>query len=147
MKKAFFSLLILLLVFSLHGCGCSKQDVEVDAWDYEAYGVKESGKVIDITELNGQATTTAIGDVLYLKLIGEADSKKQWNVISPTSGDYIMLKDHKVKDLANPEAEGGQFTDEWWLKIENQGEFKIKFNYGILGEEIERSFSLEIIGQ
>jgi len=150
MKKLIFIFTVGFLVFSLSGCGCSKKNgdaLPADTWNYEAYGVKETGLVIDITEMNQQSATTTPGDVLYLKLTGEAGSKKQWSVVSPTSGDYIMLKDHKVNGLGSTDAEDGQFTDEWWLKIENQGEFEIKFNYGAAGKEAEDSFSFIVVSQ
>ncbi len=140
-------ILLLLVVFGLaiflSACGKKEQPVDVD--EFNTAGVPETGLVIDVTELNGQTATTTPGDVIYLKLSGEADSGNQWSVISPTTGGYIMLTDHQLIGIADPTILDGQFTDEWWLKIEKVGTFDLQFDYGTFGSEVIESFELEIV--
>ena len=143
MKKIIFLSLILAAAFGLAAC---KNQAQTDS-AAEISGVPETGLVLDITEKNGQTTTVTPGDVLYLKLTGEADSGKQWTVTAPTKGNSLRLKDHKIVGLDNPEILAGQFTDEWWLKIEEPGAFDLKFDYGVSGEPAEQFFSLEVVSQ
>lgn len=110
-------------------------------------GAPETGVVLDITEKNGQSSTAKPGDILYLKLTGEAASGKQWAVVSPTSSDYIMLKGHKLIGLTDSKAPDGQFTDEWWLKVEKTGNFELQFDYGVLGKKAEKSFQFSVVSQ
>lgn len=143
MKKILLLLVIFSLAFSLAAC---RQSAE-DKLQQEIYGVKETGNVIDISDKNGQTITTTPGDVLYLKLTGEAESNNQWNVVAPVAGNFLMLKDHKVTGLIDKKVLEGKFTDEWWLKIENKGTFEIQFNYGEVGKDAENSFKLQVVSQ
>src|SRR3989338_3335006 len=97
----------LILLAGLAVTGCKKAE-PVDTGLDQGSGVPETGLVIDISDKNGSSATTTPGDVLYIKLTGAPDYGKQWNVAAPTSGDWIMLKDHKVVDLNNQEAK--EFT-------------------------------------
>lgn len=144
MRKFLISLTILSLAFGLSACGQKTEELD---FDLEMFGVPETGRVLDIGDKSGQRSTTTPGDVLYLKLTGEADSGKQWAVTSPTSGDYLILKDHKVTGLNDPEVSNGQFIDEWWLKIESTGIFDLQFDYGVIGQVAEQTFKLEVISQ
>ena len=104
MKKFLPLLIILFLAFSLSAC---RKNTETER-QREIFGVPETGTVLDITEKNGQTLTVTPGDILYLKLRGESKSGKQWSVISPTSGNFLMLKDHKLiglNDTQIPQAE------------------------------------------
>jgi len=145
MKKIFLSIAILVLTFSLVGCFKSNKTDSNQEPQFE--GAKPTGVVLDITEKNGQSGTVKPGDILYLKLTGEAASGKQWTVVSPATGDYLMLKDHKLIGLADSKAPDGQFTDEWWLKVEKTGNFELKFDYGVMGEKAEKSFQFSVITQ
>ena len=148
MKKILLLFVILSLFFSLSACfKKAGSDLSKDSKDTEIDGVSETGLVLDISEMNDKTATVTPGDVLYFKLEGEADSGKQWSVVGPTSGDYLMLKDHKVVGLNNPEIEGGKFTDEWWLKIEDTGIFDLEFEYGLPNQEAEEFFSFKVISQ
>lgn len=138
-----FSFVILVLALAIVVVGCKKKVVEEEIIDPRIFGVPETGVVIDATDRNGGSATTTPGDIIYIKLTGEALSGKQWSVAAPTSGSQLMLFDHQVVDLLNEEAE--EFTDEWWLKIEETGEFLIKFTYGQPGIQPEDSFELNII--
>jgi len=145
MKKIFLSLTILFLVFSLSAC--FKKEAEEVVSTPKVEGTVETGLVLDVTEKNDQTVETTPGDVLYLKLVGEANSNRQWTVTSPTSGDFLLLKDHQVIGLTDPEVLGGQFTDEWWLKIENKGEFDLQFSYGEPNKKAEKIFKAKVISQ
>lgn len=150
MKKLFSFLIILSLVFVLSACfgsNSNKEKNQQKETNLEIYGVPETGRVLDITEINGQTATVTPGDILHLKLIGEANSGRQWSVISPTAGDYLMLKDHQVIGLDNSEILGGKFTDEWWLKVEKTGEFELQFDYSAVNKEPEDSFKFKVISQ
>jgi len=143
MKKILLIFTIFLLTFSLSACFFSKDKPDEIAEVID--GVPETGRVLDISEMNDQTATVTPGDVLYFKLTGEADSGYQWSVTGPTSGDYLMLKDHKVVGLTDPEA--GTFTDEWWLKIEEPGIFDLQFEYGLPSQEPEEFFRFKVISQ
>lgn len=143
MKKILSIFIILFLAFSLSAC---RKNTEAE-WQKEIYGVPETGTVLDITEKNDQTIIVMPGDILYLKLKGESDSGKQWSVTSPTTGNFLMLKDHKTIGLNDPQILGGEFTDEWWLKIESKGEFYLQFDYGVVAKEAEKSFKLKVISQ
>ena len=145
MKKISLLFITLLLAFSLSAC--FKKDKIDLAQEVEISGVPETGRVLDITQMNDKTATVTPGDVLYFKLEGEADSGKQWNVIGPTSGNYLMLKDHKVVGLNNPDIESGKFTDEWWLKIEDTGIFDLEFEYGLPDQEAEEFFNFKVVSQ
>lgn len=136
---------IFILALALGLTACSKSDPVEQRPSY--LGVEETGYVLDITDKVGQTATLTPGDVLYLKLEGEADSNKQWTVTSPTSGDFVMLKDHQVIGLNDAEILDGKFTDEWWIKIETVGNFNLGFAYGFPDEEAEEIFRLEVISR
>ena len=140
-------LLLLGIIFGLtiFLAACGKKNEPTDK--YNAAGVPETGLVIDVSELNDQTVTTTPGDILYLKLTGEADSGNQWSAISPTGGGHIMLSDHKLIGIIDPEILDGQFTDEWWLKVEKTGTFYLQFDYGAFGSEVIESFKLEVVSQ
>ncbi|MBI3290831.1 protease inhibitor I42 family protein [Candidatus Falkowbacteria bacterium] len=144
LKKILPVVLILFLALTISACkkkpsGPTEEEVIFD-------GVRETGLVLDISEKSGQSATTTPGDVLYIKLTGEAGSGNQWTVIAPTTGSFLMLKDHKATGLTD-EAEGAIFTDEWWLKIEETGNFEIGFSYGVPGEEPLDFFNFNVISR
>jgi len=145
-KKNTYLLLIVtfFLFFSLTACKNKEKAVDPEL---EIKGVPETGTIIDISDKNSQSVTATPGDVLYLKLTGEADSGKQWSVSEPTSGNFLMLKDHKLVGMNDPNILEGQFSDEWWLKIEEKGTFKLKYIYGVVNQEVEKTFELEINSQ
>lgn len=143
-KKLSLGILVLTLTLLIAGCSKAKVTDTLEN-DIAVYGVPETGVELDITEKNTLVATTTPGDVLYLKLLGEAASGKQWTVAAPTSGQQIMLKDHKIVGLGDEELE--IFTDEWWLKIEETGEFSLQFDYGKPGQKVEDTFILKIISQ
>jgi len=145
MKKSLLVISILLVAVIFAGCSKADKGNDSEVVDTSIYGVPETGTVIDITERNTLVATTTPGDVLYLKLLGESSSGKQWTVSAPTSGNSIMLQDHKITGLGDEV--GGEFTDEWWLKVEEIGEFSLQFDYGELGQEVEDTFELKIISQ
>ena len=145
MRKIIFSIIVLSLAFSL--TACRKNNAVTEDLLINISGAPETGVVLDVSDKTGQTVTVSPGDVLYLKLTGEADSGKQWVVVSPTTGDYVMLKDHKVVGINDPKILEGQFTDEWWIKIEDTGTFTLQFNYGVMGKAVEDSFKLEIISE
>lgn len=148
MKKFLFIFIIFFLAISLSACFNKGKSAELEAEiqaEIEARGVPETGRVLDISEMNDQTATVTPGDVLYFKLTGEADSGYQWSVTGPTSGDYLMLKDHKVVGLNDPES--GTFTDEWWLKIEEPGDFDLQFEYGLPGKDPEEFFRFKVISE
>lgn len=142
-KMKRFSFVILVLTLAIVVVGCNKKEVE--EVDVRIFGVAETGLVIDVTDRNGGQATTTPGDVIYIKLTGEADSGKQWFVTAPTSGSNIMLKDHVVTGLVDAELE--EFTDEWSIKVEEKGEFSLKFAYGATPEEPEDTFEIKVISQ
>lgn len=143
MKKVLISLIVLSLTFSLTACFKKQVDESEVAID----GVPETGRVLDISDKIGQTATVTPGDILYLKLTGESDSDKEWSVVAPTTGDYLKLKDHKVIGLTDPKILDGQFTNEWWLKIEAEGIFDMQFDYGVAGQKVEDSFEIKIISE
>ncbi|MFA5022018.1 MAG: protease inhibitor I42 family protein, partial [Patescibacteria group bacterium] len=112
-----------------------------------ADGRAETGTVIDITSLNGQTVNAKLGDVIYIKLTGQANKGYQWSIASPTAADYLMLKDHKNSGLNDPNAAEGKFTDEWWLKVQNPGEFDLQFDYGQTKKPTTQTFKIKIITQ
>jgi len=136
MKKIIFIFVLISLSFGLTGCW-KKEEARP-----EYLGVEETGNVI-IAE-NGQDVIVTPGDVLNLTLEGEVDSGKQWSVSKPTSGNQIMLIEHKNTDLDNKE---GKFKSEWSLKVEETGNFEVEFSYGEPGKEAEQTFSVNIVSQ
>ena len=144
-KKLTILTAVLLLAFTV--TACKKKNSEDEALQQEIYGVPATGLELDITDLNGQTATVTPGDILYLKLEGEAEAKKQWTVASPTSGDMFMLQNHQTLGLQDATALDGKFTDEWRLKIERIGNFNLQFDYGILGKKSESSFQINIVSQ
>lgn len=130
MKKSLLFLITLTLVFSLAGC-FKKQVVEEVIPEVE--GVPETGRVLDISDKTGQTATVTPGDVLYLKLSAGEEELKQWSVTAPTSGNYLLLTDHK--------------GEEWWLKIEETGAFDLEFDFGDPGEEADDTFSLHVVSE
>lgn len=136
MKKILFlSLLALTLVSS----GCIKKTVD------PITGVKETGTVIEA--VNGQSYQAKPGDVVHVKLTGQAKSGKQWSVASSTTIDLVMLKDHQVTGLEETASAEEELVDQWWIKVEKTGEITLSFNYGSPGSEILDSFSVKIISQ
>lgn len=136
----FKSLLVIALLFSVLATGCLKKKDDNRIVLPENF--PETGTVLDITEKNGESATLVPGDVIYLKLVGEANSLKQWTVYSPTSTSALVLKDHKLVGLQDEEAE--EFTDEWWLKVVEAGNFNLTFNYGVPGKDVEDVFTFEV---
>ena len=135
---------VLFLVFSLTLSGCFfKKSYPVDDKPFE------TGTVIDVTDKSGQELNTKVGDVIYLKLEGEAKSGYQWQVVSPTSDSTLVLKDHKVIGINDPNIMDGKFTDEWTLRVEETGEVILQFDYIIPGkpQEPKDSFTVKILSQ
>ena len=145
-KKIVFFSAIFLLAFSLVACTPKKPMVD-NVNQSQADGVKETGSVIDASDKNGQTIAAKIGDVIYFKLTGQAASGNQWTVVKPVSGDAILLKDHRATDINNPQAPNGEFTDEWWIKIEKSGTIEMQFDYGVSGKKSTKSFKLTIDSQ
>ncbi|MFA6215394.1 MAG: hypothetical protein WC768_02410 [Patescibacteria group bacterium] len=144
MKKNLILLLILFLAVTVSACG---KTVKTEPETINVNGASETGTTIDLSDKNGQTVNAKIGDVLYLKLTGVAASGKQWLVVAPTQGDFLLLKDHKLVGLNDPKVLAGQFTDEWWLKIEKAAAFDLQFDYGIFGKKSEQSFKVTITSQ
>ena len=138
------SLVILALAVGLTLAGCKKAN-PADEYDVVALGIKPTGVTLDISDKNGSSVTAAPGDVLYLKLVSPAVATKQWTVVAPTSGQPLMLQERKVADRQNEQAT--EFVDEWWLKIEQTGNFPLQFDYGQAGKKAENSFAVGIISQ
>ena len=141
MKKLSFALLILLVAVVMAGCTKAK----APGYDVVANGVKPTGNVIDITDLNGQATSTTPGDVVYVKLVGLPNDGKQWNFSSPTSGQPLMLTDHQVTGRGDKTAT--EVVDQWWLKVEQTGTIHLQFDYGKSNKKADKSFKFDIISQ
>lgn len=139
MKKFLLTTLLFAVFLSL--VACQKKTPQLEPVETS---VPETGKVLDISEKNGQEINVTPGDVLYLKLTGEGGSGDQWLTISPTSGDYLSLKDHQVEGLNEPDTTS---TSQWWLKIEQVCDFYLQFDYGKIGEEPEDNFRIRVISQ
>ncbi|OGY48928.1 MAG: hypothetical protein A3J65_01385 [Candidatus Buchananbacteria bacterium RIFCSPHIGHO2_02_FULL_45_11b] len=155
--KAFFLALALVFTFGLSACG-KKTNRPADAnVNLNINGAPETGKMIDITDLNNQTVTTTPGDILYLKFAGVLENGYQWDFTAPTSGDYLMLKDHqfnKTPDAQNQKIEN--YTNEWRIKIEKTGIFDLQFNYndyrrlnkkGLSALKPDKIFKLKIISE
>ncbi len=142
-KKIILILLVSAMSLSLAGCWRKKVETAV------TQEIAETGQTYDVSDKTGQAITVEPGDVLYLKLAGEAKSGLQWQVASPTSGNFLVLKDHQAVGLDDPNALDGKFTDEWWLKVQETGEVNLRFNYVVPGkpDEPKNSFELKVISQ
>ena len=143
MKFKLYSLIALLLIVGV-ATGCFRKTTTADT---APVGVVETGTIIDVTEKNGQTIAAVPGDVMYVKLTGEAASGKQWSVIKPITGSALELKDHKIVGLVDPAVLNGRFTDEWWLKILESGLIEVQFNYGESGKESETSFAITVNSQ
>jgi len=144
-KKISFLIAVFVLVIILSACQKSAP-APIEETNINS-SVAETGKIIDVSEKNGETFNVVPGDVIYLKLIGEAKSGKQWTVISPTQGDYLSLKEQKVTGLDDKEILAGKTNFEWWLKIENKGEFDLQFDYGKLTKKAEQIFKIKVISQ
>lgn len=144
-KKIYLSLVILAMAFSVTACAPKPAAESVNQTVSD--GVKETGNVIDVSDKDGQTVTAKVGDVIYFKLVGKAASGNQWTVVKPVSGDSILLKDHKTTDINNSKAPNGEFSDEWWIKIEKSGTIEMQFDYGVLGKKAAKSFKITIDSQ
>lgn len=154
--KILFLTMILIFALGLSACG-KKAELPSGEANLNVNGVPETGKEIDISGLNGQSATATPGDVLYLKFAGVFENGRQWDFTSPTSGDYLMLKNHefsKTADPANPKVEN--YANEWRLKIEKTGVFDLQFDYhdysrltkkGLSGLKSLQTHKLNIISQ
>jgi len=141
MRRFILSLTILFLIPSLSACQ-KKPAIPVNQ------GVSETGRVIDITEMNGQEVRVEPGDVLSLSLKGESGSDFQWSIGRSTDQSYLSLKAHTV--TGDPHAESGKFSSDWQFKVEKEGEFNILFVYHnplVAGEEPEDTFQIKVISQ
>jgi predicted secreted protein len=149
MKKILLFFLVLALSLSLVGCG-NKANQNINSDQPQApiiEGQPETGTTIDLTTKNNQTVTTTPGDILYVKLDGPANKGYQWSLVSPLSGDFLMLKDHKVVGLTDAKILNGKFTDEWWLKVEKTGDFDLKFDYAKINKRTEKFFKVRIVSQ
>lgn len=137
---------LLLLILTMASTGCWFKKPSESKVGQEEF---ETGTVIDVSDKSGQEVTVKIGDVIYLKLEGESKSGFQWQVISPTSESSLILKDHKVVGIDDPNVLGGKFTDEWWLKVQEAGETQLQFSYVMPTKPLEakKSFELKVISQ
>lgn len=144
-KKILIIFIAMFLVVSLSACFKKTEFETEDQLIIE--GAAETGRIIDITGQNNQSAVAAPGDIIYVKLTGEADSGKQWNIVSPTSGDFLMLKDHKIVGLSDSEILNEEFTDEWWFKVEKTGTFNLQFDYALFGKDPEHFFKFEVISR
>lgn len=139
-KIIFIGSFAALLVF-ISGCGNNNKQVSTPTNnDLPAVenSAKETGKVIDLSNLNNQTVTTTPGDILYIKFTSDV-SFKQHSISSPDAGAFVSLKDEEVKK------QGNGYVNEWWFKVEKSGEFEIKFNYGSSGKKPEQIFSYNIV--
>ncbi|MDX9892922.1 MAG: hypothetical protein RB292_00720 [Patescibacteria group bacterium] len=134
---------ILILVLGLMLAGCGKPAAQT--LEVPVSGVPETGLVLDVSSQTGQTATVTPGDVLYLKLISSVDSPKQWMATSPTSGDYLILKDHKTAGLAEESAK--EIINEWWFKVAKVGNFNLGFIYGEFGKTPDQVFDLTVVSQ
>lgn len=146
MRKIAFALAALLIAVNLSGCAANQTSGE-NSNAVAADGARETGTVIDLAAKNNQSVQAKVGDVLYIKLTGKAASGFQWFAISPTSDGWVMLKDHVVVGLNDPNAPNGEFTDEWWLKVEKAGSFTIQFDYSKPNKKAEQSFKVSVVSQ
>lgn len=138
MKYKILAVGVLLLAVIL--TGCAKKTEENKSTLPEDF--PETGNTVDISQRSGESATLVPGDVIYVRLVGENRSQKQWSVVSPTSSDILVLNDHKVTGLNDETAE--EYIDEWWLKVVKRGSALIQFDYGIFGEEPDQSFTFNI---
>lgn len=102
----------------------------------------ETGTVLDISDQNGGSALLVPGDIIYVKLVGEAASGKQWTAVIPTTKESLVLMDHKLTDLNNEEVDF--FTDEWWIKVVEPDVFTLQYNYGLPFEDVEQTFTFDI---
>ena len=124
-KKISFFITVFILASTLSACKKSTP-VPIEQVNINP-GVVETGNIIDASGKNSQTINVVPGDLIYLKLMGEAKSGKQWTVISPAQGDSLSLKEQKVIGLDDKEILAGKFSSEWWLKVETKGEFDLQF--------------------
>jgi len=144
-KKTFLILAIFVLAVFISACQKSAP-APIEQTNVNR-GVPETGNVIDVSEKSGETFNVVPGDVVYLKLVGQSKSGKQWTVVSPTQGDYLSLKEQKVTGLDDKEILAGKTNFEWWLKIENKGEFDLQFDYAKPGKKAEQTFKIKVISQ
>lgn len=135
-KVLAIGVLLLAVIFT----GCTKKTGENKTVLPE--DLPETGNVVDVSQKSGGSMNFVPGDIVYIRLVGEANSQKQWSVVSPTSSDILVLKDHKITGLTDETAK--EFTDEWWLKVVKRGQTLLQFDYGIFGEAVEQSFTFNI---
>ena len=144
-KKISFFITVFILASTLSACKKSTP-VPIEQVNINP-GVVETGNIIDASGKNSQTINVVPGDLIYLKLMGEAKSGKQWTVISPAQGDSLSLKEQKVIGLDDKEILAGKFSSEWWLKVETKGEFDLQFDYGKLTKKAEQIFKIKVISQ
>lgn len=144
MRKIFVIAALALSLTVLYGC---QKKTTTAVTPPAPVSVAETGTVVDVTEKNNQSITVVPGDIIYVKLTGEAASGNQWTVVSPISGDAVSLKDHVVVGLTDRNAKDKQFTDEWWIKIEKTGSFDLQFDYGRPNDKAKKSFKVSIVSQ
>lgn len=143
MKKI---LLVLIVGAVITLVGCQKKSSQNIVTPVPT-SVIETGTVIDVSDKNGQTITTVPGDVIYIKLVGEAASGNQWSVTSTSSSNMVSLKDHKLVGLMDKNAPNKQFIDEWWIKVERTGVFDLRYEYGRPGTASKKTFAVSIISQ
>ena len=107
-------------------------------------GVLETGRVVDISDLHGGTTEVNPGDLLYLKLTGQAGSGYQWVATAPTSTSVFRLKDQAVDNLNGPT---GTSTFEWWLKVMAPGATTLEFGYLSAAEGLSATYTLDILSR
>ena len=139
-KRIIISTLFIALIFLFTGCGKENKVSTPTNNDLPAIqdSAVETGKVIDLSNLNNQTVTTTPGDILYIKFTSEV-TFKQHSISSADAAAFVSLKDEKV------EKKGNGYVNEWWFKVEKKGDFEIKFNYGSAGKKPEQFFSYNIV--
>ena len=141
MKKIIHVAMMAVCLAVLGGCAARPAATPADTSSNSV-----SDRVVDISALNNQTVTTTPGDVLYLKLEGAADGKHQWNFAAQEAIDKLTLKDQKLSGFT-PNQPGGKFTAEWWLQVQQTGNFRLQFDYAQYNKKAEKSFVVQVVSQ
>lgn len=141
-----FLIISLSFIVILAIVGCKKKTDQLIQSNPVNLEVPETGRVIDISDKEGQEVTVTAGDILYLKLASKSEKGYQWLTISPAGGDCLTLKDQKVDGLAQPNATSTTF--QWWLKVQKFClPFNLQFDYVKMKGKAKDSFKIKVIGQ
>lgn len=141
-----FLIISLSFIIILGLVGCKKKTDQLIQSNPVNLEVPETGRVIDISDKEGQEVTVTAGDILYLKLTGKSEKGYQWLTISPAGGDCLTLKDQQVDGLAQPNATSTAF--QWWLKVQKFClPFDLQFDYVKIKGKVKDSFKIKVISQ